>query len=209
MSLIKCEHACFAYECRNVLNDISFSVNEGDFLAVVGENGAGKSTLIKGLLRLKEPSSGQIIYGNGLNADEIDYLPQQTMVQKDLPASVYEVVLSGCLNKIGHHIFYSPKIKKSANEKIHLLGIDGLKKRCYRELSGDQQQRVMLARAMCATQKLLVLDEPVTGLDPVIAGNLYDIIREIHKNQNITIILIIHDARGAVHQADIFCTLRG
>jgi zinc transport system ATP-binding protein len=209
MSLIECEHTSFAYEGKTVLSDVSFAVNEGDYLTVVGENGAGKSTLIKGLLRLKNPAMGKIIYGDGLNADEIGYLPQQTEVQKDFPASVYEVVLSGCLNRLGNHIFYPARLKKLADENIHLLGIEGLKNRCYRELSGGQQQRVLLARAMCATRKLLVLDEPVTGLDPVIAGELYDIIREIHETQGITIIMISHDVRGAVREADHILHIAG
>lgn len=209
MSLIQCEHTGFSYEGRTVVRDVSFVVNEGDYLAVVGENGAGKSTLIKGLLRLKDPAAGRITYGEGLNADEIGYLPQQTQVQKDFPASVYEVVLSGCLNRLGKHIFYPARLKKLADEKINLLGITGLKNRCYRELSGGQQQRVLLARAMCAARKLLVLDEPVTGLDPVMAGELYDIIREIHEKQGITIVMISHDVRGAVREADHILHIAG
>lgn len=209
MSLLTCENATFAYEGRTVLRNISFNVEKGDYLAVVGENGAGKTTLIKGLLGLKEPVSGNLSYGWGLESDQIGYLPQQTEIQRDFPASVREVVLSGCLNRLGGKAFYTRELKKLADDRLELLEIASLGNRCYRELSGGQQQRVLLARALCATRTLLILDEPVTGLDPVIARGLYDILREIRRKQEITVIMVSHDVRGAVEEADHILHIAG
>lgn len=209
MSLLTCENVTFAYEGRTVLRNISFNVEKGDYLAVVGENGAGKTTLIKGLLGLKEPVSGNLSYGWGLESDQIGYLPQQTEIQRDFPASVREVVLSGCLNRLGGKAFYTRELKKLADDRLELLEIASLGNRCYRELSGGQQQRVLLARALCATRTLLILDEPVTGLDPVIARGLYDILREIRRKQEITVIMVSHDVRGAVEEADHILHIAG
>lgn len=209
MSLLTCENATFAYEGRTVLRNISFNVEKGDYLAVVGENGAGKTTLIKGLLGLKEPVSGNLSYGWGLESDQIGYLPQQTEIQRDFPASVREVVLSGCLNRLGGKAFYTRELKKLADDRLELLEIASLGNRCYRELSGGQQQRVLLARALCATRTLLILDEPVTGLDPVIAMGLYDILREIRRKKEITVIMVSHDVRGAVEEADHILHIAG
>lgn len=209
MSLLTCENATFAYEGRTVLRNISFNVEKGDYLAVVGENGAGKTTLIKGLLGLKEPVSGNLSYGWGLESDQIGYLPQQTEIQRDFPASVREVVLSGCLNRLGGKAFYTRELKKLADDRLELLEIASLGNRCYRELSGGQQQRVLLARALCATRTLLILDEPVTGLDPVIARGFYDILREIRRKKEITVIMVSHDVRGAVEEADHILHIAG
>ena len=201
MSLIIAEHVSFSYDGKEVLNNVTFRVNAGDYLAVIGENGSGKSTLIKGLLRLKEPSSGTILYSDGLVANEIGYLPQQSEIQRDFPASVEEVVLSGCLNSRALHPFYTKAEKQRALEQMECLKITALRKRCYRELSGGQQQRVLLARALCATKKLLLLDEPVTGLDPVVTTELYGILEHIHKEHGITIIMVTHDVECAVRHA--------
>lgn len=201
MNLLQCEHVSFSYEGKPAVTDVSFDVQEGDYLAIVGENGAGKSTLIRGLLRMKKPSAGNVLYGDGLQQNEIGYLPQQTQVQRDFPASVMEVVLSGCLNRLGRHVFFTRGQKAEAEKNIEMLGINSLKDRCYRELSGGQQQRVLLARALCATRKLLLLDEPVTGLDPLVAANMYQMIRDLRKKQGITIIMVSHDVGGAVREA--------
>ena len=202
MSLITCKDVSFSYEGTTVLTDINFIVNTGDYLCIVGENGAGKSTLMKGLLHLKKPSSGDIVTGDGLKSTEIGYLPQQTAVQKDFPASVQEVVISGRLNSRGLCPFYSKADRQDVQEKLSMLGIENLKKRCYRDLSGGQQQRVLLARALCATKKFLLLAEPVAGLDPVMTMELYRVILDLNRNQGITIIMVSHDIRGAVEQAD-------
>ena len=177
MDLITCKNISFVYDGVPAVKDLDFSVEPNDYLCIVGENGAGKSTLVKGLLRLKKPASGTIHMGNGLLAKEIGYLPQQTAGQKDFPASVYEVVLSGCLNRLGLKPFYTKREKELANENLQKMGITKLKNRCYRELSGGQQQRVLLARALCATKKVILLDEPAAGLDPVVTQNLYELIR--------------------------------
>ncbi|MGN0470749.1 MAG: metal ABC transporter ATP-binding protein [Acutalibacteraceae bacterium] len=201
MELISCNSVSFSYENTSVIKDLSFSVNSGDYLCIVGENGSGKSTLIKGLLGLKNPSSGQIVRGSELKSNEIGYLPQQTPAQKDFPASVFEVVLSGRLNSRGIRPFYTKNDKKIAEENIKRLGIEHLQKRSYRELSGGQQQRVLLARALCASKKLLLLDEPVTGLDPIVTEEMYRLIDELNKKEKITIIMVSHDIVSSVKYA--------
>ncbi|MDD3140716.1 MAG: ATP-binding cassette domain-containing protein, partial [Lachnospiraceae bacterium] len=173
MGLLSCHNVSFTYDGKTVLSNINFEINPGDYLCILGENGAGKSTLIKGILNLKKVATGRILTGDGLKTNEIGYLPQQTQVQKDFPASVNEIVISGRLNNCGMRPFYSKEDKKVANSNMEKLGIYGLRKSCYRELSGGQQQRVLLARALCATKKLLLLDEPITGLDPVMSVELY------------------------------------
>lgn len=202
MSLLECRDLSFSYEGSTVLSGIDFKVEAGDYLCIVGENGAGKSTLLKGILGLKTPSGGQVNFAEGLHPAQIGYLPQQTIVQRDFPASVFEVVLSGRLNSRGAHPFYAKKDKTEAQDKLCLLGLEKLKKCCYRDLSGGQQQRVLLARALCATQKLILLDEPVSGLDPIITNELYRIIASLNRDYKITVIMVSHDIRGAVGQAD-------
>ncbi len=209
MSLLTCRNLSMAYEGKTVLKDISFSVEPGDYLGIIGENGAGKSTLVKGLLRLKKISGGEIITAEGLKPDEIGYLPQQTPVQKDFPASVWEVVLSGRLNHCGMYPFYRKADKEAAEEKLDMLGIRHLKKSCYRDLSGGQQQRVLLARALCATGKLLLLDEPVTGLDPLMTAELYRIFRDCIEKYGITLIMVSHDIHGTLKQASHILHLAG
>jgi zinc transport system ATP-binding protein len=207
MALITCRGVSFGYEGNAVVEGLDFEVQSGYYLCVVGENGSGKSTLIKGLLRLKSPSAGNILMGDdrnpidSLKSTEIGYLPQQTAAQKDFPASAYEVVLSGCLGARGILPFYSPKDRAAANKNIERLGIGHLKHRCYRELSGGQQQRVLLARALCATKKLLLLDEPTAGLDPVVTQEFYKLIATINKEAGITMILVSHDVVSAVKYA--------
>ncbi len=201
MALITCQGASFGYEGNTAVTGLNFEVQSGNYLCVVGENGSGKSTLIKGLLRLKATIEGSVLMGDGLKPSEIGYLPQQTAAQKDFPASVYEVVLSGRLSARGILPFYSRNDKAEVNKNIERLGIESLRNRCYRELSGGQQQRVLLARALCATQKVLLLDEPVAGLDPVVTQELYRLIADINKNTGITIIMVSHDINSAVKYA--------
>ncbi|MGE9972581.1 metal ABC transporter ATP-binding protein [Candidatus Pseudoscillospira sp. SGI.172] len=201
MSLLSCENVSFSYDGRLVAKEISFSVESGDYLCIVGENGAGKSTLMKGLLQLKRPSGGILRMGDGLKADEIGYLPQQNDVQKDFPADVFEVVLSGCLGRLGWRPFYGKKEKALAQEKMEQLGIAQLNKQCYRELSGGQQQRVLLARALCAAKKLLVLDEPAAGLDPLATKELYALISKINTEMKLTVVMVSHDMQSVLHYA--------
>ena len=201
MSLISCKNAAFAYENRVVIEHLDFEVNRGDYLCIVGENGSGKSTLIKGLLQLMNPAEGKIVMGEHLRANEIGYLPQQTVTQKDFPASVYEVVLSGCLNQSGLRPFYKREEKQRALDNMEQLGIKDLKNECYRDLSGGQQQRVLLSRALCATTKMLLLDEPVTGLDPVATHELYQLIQKINGELGITVVMVSHDIASAVRYA--------
>lgn len=197
---IICKNATLGYENMTVAAGIDFSVGSGDYLCILGENGSGKSTLIKTILGLKPVDSGSIEWSDGLKPSEIGYLPQQTLVQRDFPASVYEIVLSGCLSKTGMRPFYSREQKELAKSNMERLGISDLSKRCYRELSGGQQQRVLLARALCATTKLLLLDEPVTGLDPKAQTDLYEMIKTLNDS-GITIIMVSHDVNAAVRYA--------
>lgn len=189
------------YEGNTILEDVDFEVNTGDYLCIIGENGSGKSTLMKGLLKLKSPMKGEILNGEGLLPKEIGYLPQQNLMQKDFPASVFEVVISGRLNRLKWRPFYTAEDKKDVLDKLQMMGIEKLKNASFHELSGGQQQRVLLARALCATQKLLLLDEPVTGLDPVVTNELYELINKINMQYKITIIMISHDVHSAVKYA--------
>ena len=201
MALITCKDLSFAYGGDTVLRGVSFAVNAGDYLCVVGENGSGKSTLMKGLLGLKEPETGTIEYGDGLKRSEIGYLPQQTALQRDFPASVFEVVLSGRLNSLGRRFFYSKEDKREAEHNLERMGMLEFKSRCYQELSGGQQQRVLLARALCAADRLLILDEPVTGLDPAATQDLYKTLRYLNEKEKMAVIMVTHDMRGALHEA--------
>ena len=200
MPQLVCEDLTLGYEGKTVVSNLSFSVNEGDYLCIVGENGSGKSTLMKAILKLKTPMSGQIITEAGFSASEIGYMPQQTVAQKDFPASVREVVRSGCLNRHGLRPFYNKAEKQLAEENMKKLGISSLAKRCYRELSGGQQQRALLARALCATRKILLLDEPASGLDPIAMVEMYDLIAALNEG-GITIIMISHDIDASVKYA--------
>ena len=198
--LITVKDLSLGYDSHAILRNLNFTVCEGDYLCIVGENGSGKTTLMKTLLHLNAPMSGQITQAQDLKRTEIGYLPQQTQVQRDFPASVKEVVLSGCQGRLGLRPFYNKEEKKLASDNMKLLGITDLKDKCYRELSGGQQQRVLLARALCATRKLLLLDEPVSGLDPNATLHMYEMIRELNSLR-ITIIMITHDINSAVKYA--------
>lgn len=201
MAQLACQNLCLGYDGKEIVHNLNFEINKGDYFCIVGENGSGKSTLIKTILGLQGSMSGTISYSDGLTKNEIGYLPQQTIVQKDFPASVWEIVISGCQSRCGLRPFYNRKEKKNAEEILEKLRISDLKNKCYRELSGGQQQRVLLARALCATQEMLLLDEPVSGLDPVVTEDLYKIISELNSS-GITIIMISHDIRAAVKYAD-------
>ncbi|MCM1529655.1 MAG: metal ABC transporter ATP-binding protein [Alistipes sp.] len=194
---IICKNAVLGYEDGIVTEDLNFTVSSGDYLCILGENGSGKSTLIKALLGLKPQLSGEITWCDGFSAKDIGYLPQQTPVQRDFPASVREVVLSGCLSKMGAFPFYRAAEKRLAEKTMKQLGIEGLGKRCYRELSGGQQQRVLLARALCAASRMLLLDEPVTGLDPHAQTELYELVAKLNRS-GISIIMVSHDIASAV-----------
>lgn len=200
MAQIICKDLSFAYDGETVLSDINFSIDAGAYLCIVGENGSGKSTLMRGILGLKHPSKGEIIFDD-LKPTEIGYLPQQTQIQRDFPASVSEVVLSGRLNSMRGRMFCNAEDKAAAAANMERLGIDDIADRCYLELSGGQQQRVLLARAMCATKKLLLLDEPVTGLDPVAANEMYNLIKLVNLCDNTSVIMISHDIHAAVRYA--------
>lgn len=200
MAYITVRDLSLGYDARTIVEGLHFTVHAGEYLCIVGENGSGKTTLLRTLLGLQEPVGGQILIGDGLKKNEIGYLPQQTVVQKDFPASVREIVLSGCQGRCGLRPFYSKEEKRLAEENMGHMGIAGLSDRCYRELSGGQQQRVLLARALCATRKVLLLDEPVSGLDPKVTEELYGLIADLHRD-GVTVIMISHDIGAAVRYA--------
>ena len=201
MAQLTCQNLTVGYDGRAVLQGLNFEVNAGNYLCIVGENGSGKSTLMKTILGLQAPISGRILTGDGLRKNEIGYLPQQTQAQRDFPASVREIVLSGCQGRCGSRPFYSKEEKRLAEENIGKMGIGSLTKRCYRELSGGQQQRVLLARALCATRKMLLLDEPVSGLDPRVTAEMYGLIETLNREEGITVMMISHDISAALRYA--------
>ncbi len=201
-TIIEVKNLNMSYERVEVLHGVSFDIGAGEWLSIVGENGSGKTTLLKGIAGLLPIKSGEIKFGGGVTRKTIGYLPQQTAIQRDFPACVHEVVLSGCTgaNKIlGLH---SAADKKRAHEAIHELGIEAIHHRPYCDLSGGQQQRVLLARAFCATQKLLLLDEPVTGLDPMISAEMYASIKLLNEKHGVAVIMVSHDIAGAVKYSD-------
>lgn len=200
MALLTCENLSLGYDGHEIVHDLNFEVNPGDYLCIVGENGSGKSTLMKTILGLQPPLGGEVLTGDGLRKNEIGYLPQQTVIQKDFPATVREIVRSGCQGQCGLRPFYNREEKRLAERNMERMGISQLAKRCYRELSGGQQQRVLLARALCATQKMLLLDEPVSGLDPRVTVEMYELISQLNRD-GVTVIMISHDIEAALRYA--------
>ena len=196
-TVLQCEHAGFAYDGREVVKDITFCLQRGQYLCIVGQNGSGKSTLVKGIVGLKTPCAGHILLCGGLTRDKIGYLPQQTQVQRDFPASVREVVLSGT-----RAIVYTRTQRQLAQSKMRLLEIEELARCSYRNLSGGQQQRVLLARALCAAERMLVLDEPAAGLDPLVTQQMYKIIAQENRTRGMSVVMVSHDVRAAVQYAD-------
>lgn len=200
--LLKCEHVDFGYENYDVVKDVSLEICQGDYLCIVGENGLGKSTLMKGLLGLLKPTGGSLMVSDDLKRSGIGYLPQQTPAQKDFPATVQEVVISGCLGKRGNRPFYSKKERETAAVNMERLGITDLRKSCYRDLSGGQKQRTLIARALCATDRLLILDEPITGLDPSTTQDFYRVIRHLNREEQVAVLMVSHDIQNIVAQAN-------
>ncbi|MCR5422023.1 MAG: metal ABC transporter ATP-binding protein [Bacilli bacterium] len=201
MLQISCKNLCIGYDNKAVINNLNFDIESGDYIAIVGENGVGKSTLVKTLLGLIKPISGEIIIEDKLNNKRLGYLPQQSSSQYDFPASVWEVVISGCLSNAGLRPFYNAKEKEIALNNINKMGLQGMERKSYRNLSGGQKQRVLLARALCATKSMLLLDEPVSGLDPIVTKEMYELIESLNK-EGITIIMISHDIHASIKYAN-------
>ncbi len=198
MAQLICKDLALGYEGKTVVKNVTFSLSQGNYLCIVGENGAGKSTLMKTVLGLKKPLHGTVSHGDGVKATDIGYLPQQTEVQRDFPASVREIVLSGFQNKCKLRPFYTKKEKELVRTNLKKLEVEHLERRCFRELSGGQQQRVLLARALCAGTKMLFLDEPVSGLDPTATAEMYELIERLNKEDGMTIVMISHDIQSAL-----------
>lgn len=208
MSQLTCEKVTIAYEKDIIVRDVSFQVRTGDYISIIGENGTGKSSMLKAILGLISPKSGSIQFGDGLKRNNIGYLSQQNPLQKDFPASVYEVVLSGCLNQKGALPFFSRQDKERAKTNLEKLGMSGMKNQSFADLSGGQKQRVLLARALCATDKIIFLDEPITGLDPVAMKDMYDLIYRLNKEMKITIVMVSHDIDNALKYSNKILCLR-
>ncbi len=208
-TLIHIEHLTLAYDSNVIIHDLSLEIENEDYICIVGENGAGKSTLVKGLLGLLRVASGKISLLNGLTMNEIGYLPQMTAAQKNFPASSHEVILSGCLNGMKEMPFYTKENKKKAQVAMEKLSIENLKNHCFAELSGGQQRRVLLARALCSTKKALILDEPTAGLDPKATNELYKVIEMLNKEERITIVMVSHDIANATRYAKHILHLTG
>ena len=202
MALITLRDVTIAFEGVPAVEHVSYQVNRGDYMVLIGENGSGKSTLMRAMLGLVHPCAGTVRYGDGLKRNQIGYLPQQTAVQRDFPAFVEEVVLSGCINQLGSRFFYGKNLQRKAHEKMALLDIENLSDKSYRTLSGGQQQRVLLARALCATDALLLLDEPVTGLDPGSTQELYGLIRRLNREHGVSVVMVSHDLHGSMADAN-------
>jgi zinc transport system ATP-binding protein len=200
-ALIACQNAAFGYDGYAVISALNFVVRPGDYLCIVGKNGSGKSTLIKGLLRLLEPLQGSITFYDKFKREAVGYLPQQVAAQKDFPAGAFEIILSGAVGGMGLRPFYSAKEKQRSRDIMNRLGIEDLKERCFRELSGGQQRRVLIGRALCASRGILVLDEPAAGLDPLAAAELYGLLQKINREMGVTIIMVSHDIDAAEKHA--------
>jgi len=201
MSQLIGRNLTLGYGGQIVVSNLNFTVEKGDYLCIVGENGSGKSTLLKTLLHLTKPLQGELLTGDGLGPKEVGYLPQQKVSQQDFPATVREIVISGCQNRCGLRPFYNKAEKKLAADAMERMLITPLAEQSYRQLSGGQQQRVLLARALCATRQMLILDEPATGLDPEVTTELYKLIKELNAKDGISIIMVSHDLKATLQHA--------
>ena len=202
MAQIICKDLSLGYDGRTICEEINFEINAGDYICIVGDNGSGKSTLVKTLLSLKSASGGEMIFGEGLTRKDVGYLPQQSEAQRDFPASVREVVISGCVGSLGKKAFFGRAEKLEADQNMKMMGIYELADKSYRALSGGQQQRVLLARALCAAKNVILLDEPVSGLDPSASASLYSLIHHLNKHMGVTVIMVTHDLENALRDAN-------
>lgn len=201
MSQIICKDLSLGYDGYTVCEGLNLTIKKGDYICVVGDNGSGKTTFMRTLLSLRPALSGTITLGDGVTARDIGYLPQQSDYQKDFPASVEEVVLSGCTSRLGKKFFMGRSERLEAMQNMKMMNVYDLAKRSYRTLSGGQMQRVLLARALCAANKILILDEPVSGLDPHATADMYETIHHLNKHTGITIIMVTHDIENALRDA--------
>ncbi len=197
MAQLECKNLTLGYGTKTVIENLSFSVNKGDYLCIVGENGSGKSTLLKCILGLNKGYTGEII-----KETRIGYLPQKSEIQSNFPATIEEVVLSGTISNNVRSVFYKKEDKERAMQVMQILGIYDIRKKCFADLSGGQQQRVLIARALCATKDIIILDEPTNGLDPSIAKQIYELLEKLKKEENITILMVSHDIERALKYAD-------
>lgn len=201
MSIIICDKLTLSYNKEIIVSNLTFDIKDGEYICIVGENGTGKSTLVKAILGLISPADGKITF-NGIKQNEIGYISQNSVIPDNFPASIYEIVLSGCLNRKKFMPFYSKADKEKANKYLKILELDNIKNKNFSQLSGGQKQRVLLARALCATKKVILLDEPTAGLDPLATNELYEIINTLNKENKITVIAVSHDIENAIKYSD-------
>ncbi len=206
MNLVECRGLRLGYASRLVASCPDFTVGTGDFLAVVGPNGSGKTTLLKTVAGLIQPLGGSLGIPEEVSRGGIGYLPQTKDIQRDFPASVTEVVESGCQALRGMRPFYTGEEKQMVRSAIERFGIGHLARRSFRELSGGQRQRVLLARALCAPRKILLLDEPSTGLDPDAQEELHSLLGKVNKS-GLSIMMVTHDLSPALRLASHVLTL--
>ncbi len=196
MALLECKNLCVGYGSKVVQENLNFSIEKGDYFFIIGENGSGKSTLMKTLLGFIKPLGGSIDFSQDWNRKGIGYLPQASEIQKTFPATVWEIVMSGCQSSLGFFPFYRKREMVKARSNLRRLGIQNFAKRAFKELSGGQQQRVLLARTLCAASSVLILDEPAKGFDSEITNTMYQLIQQLNQ-EGMTIITISHDLDAA------------
>ena len=201
MKIIECRKLNIGYVDKLVCTNISFSVEKGQYVCIIGENGSGKSTLIKTILGLNKPLSGRVIFGGHFNKSHVGYLPQQTEFQKDFPATVREIVMSGFLGRMGFRPFYNKVEKEKCGKILSQLGATDYQDKSFKDLSGGQQQRVLLARALCATDELLVLDEPTNGLDVRTIKHFYELISKLNRENGLTVLMVTHSIENVIKYA--------
>lgn len=189
-SLINIKNLSINYGDCSIINNLSFDINEGDFLCIVGPNGSGKSTLIKAIIGEVKYSSGSIIFSPSIKQNAIGYLPQNNKINESFPATVTEIIATGCLNR--HH-FMNKEMKQKITQTIKTLHIASIKDKEFSELSGGQRQKVLLARALCATSKLLILDEASNNLDYNSKISFYKMLKKLNETDNLTIVMVTHD----------------
>lgn len=198
-NLISIENVSFSYNKENILKDIMLYIDEGDFVGIIGCNGSGKSTLLKLLTGQLNPSNGKIkIYNEDVskskNLNKIGYVPQISLTSgSDFPASVEEIVMANLYPKIGFMKFPKKQHKEKVKEVLNIVNMAEYEERLIGNLSGGQQQRVMIAKALVNDPKILILDEPTTGIDTTSEAKLYSLLEDLNKNCNITIIIVSHD----------------
>lgn len=210
--IIEVNHLNFGYNDNLILNDVSFSVDRGDFLGIIGANGTGKSTLIKLLLKIMEPLSGEIkLLGENIDTfkrwNKIGYVSQKAnSFNSSFPATVEEVVAANLYSKIGLFRFPNKSHMQQVYKALELVGMQAYGKRLIGNLSGGQQQRVFIARVLVNEPEIMFLDEPTVGIDARSEEAVYSLLARLNKELNLTIVMVTHDISAiTVHANKLVC----